>query len=127
MLRKFVRPFIRKDISVPPLCESENKEVIVEVTDPLSCDVIAKRVEHISQVRELSEESAVSNEPADLYSIENMMRVGVSPVVCPRGGYYKNDLDALDRIENASVELLDRSEVVDPSPTPVVEPSKNEE
>lgn len=127
MLRKSVRPFICKDIPVPLLCESENKEVIVEVTDPLTGDVIAKRVEHVSQVRELTEESAVSNEPADLYSIENMMKVGVSPVVCSRGGYYKNNLDALDSIENVSVELLDRSEVAEPSPTPVVEPSKIEE
>lgn len=126
MLRKSVRPFIRKDISVPLLCKSENKEVIVEVSDPLSGEPIAKRVEHISQVRKLSEESAVSNEPADLYSIENMMRVGMSPVVCPRGGYYKNNLDTLDSIENASIELLDRSEVV-PSPNPSVESPNNEE
>lgn len=127
MLRKSVRPFIRKDVTVPLLCESENKEVIVEVSDPITGEPISKRVERVSQVRELSNESAVSNEPADLYSIENMMRVGVSPVVCPRGGYYKNDLDALDSIENASVELLDRSEPVVSSPTPVVESQKIEE
>lgn len=127
MLRKNIRPFIKKDIPVPLLCESENKEVIVEVTDPLTGDVIAKRVEHVSQVRELSEESAVANEPADLYSIENMAKVGMTPVVCSRGGYYKNNLDALENIENASVDLLDMSETVEPSPTPNVESPKSEE
>lgn len=127
MLRQIIRPFVKKVIPVPLLCESENKEVVVEVTDPLSGDVIAKRVEHISQVRELSEESAVANEPADLYSIENMTKVGMSVVVCPRGGYIKNELDALDSIENASADLLDRSEPVGPSSTSSVEPSKTEE
>lgn len=129
MLRKFINSFVKKDLPVPLLCESEVREVKVDVKDPISGDIIDTRIEHCSTVRRLSEESAVSDEPADIYSIENLQRVGITPVMCPRSAFVNNPLDNATDVESVSALLLDRTEKPVETPvveTPVTEPSKTE-
>lgn len=95
-----------KKLPVPLLCEGSNEVVEVEVTNPQSGECLGKRYEEISTVKQISEESAVCNESADLYSIENMQSVGLNPVVCPTAGFIFNGLGAIEKVESSANQIL---------------------
>lgn len=116
MLRKSKFSRLVKDLSVPPLCESSQKEVESVVTDPISGDVIEKKRSFTPVVKQLDEKIFCSSESADLYSIENMQNMGIKPVIAP-SSYIGNDLDKLPDAERAMDYLNSQ----------IVEPSKNEE
>lgn len=131
MLRKSIKRPPKKFLGVPPLCECDVKQVLVEIKDPLTGDVIGSRKECVSQVRELDNRSLCSKESADLYSIENLQRAGISPVTIGRGSYILNSLDNVEQLEDAAADLLDiadsKPQVSPTSTEPAnVEPSKTE-
>lgn len=105
MLRKTYSKNHFKKIVVPPLMESENSVVDVEVFDPISHKSIGKRQDSITQEKVLDEKSFVSSESADLFSIENMTKVGIQPTVAT--GYINNSLDDLPEMESFAQNTLD--------------------
>lgn len=106
MLRsKYINQAFKK-LPVPPLCEGSNEVVEIEVTNPQTGESLGKRYEEISTIKQLSEESAVCNESVELYSIENMNSVGMTPVVCPSGGFILNGLGAIEKAEASANEML---------------------
>lgn len=96
----------RKELSVPPLCESVNDVVEVELKDPKTGESLGKHYDQISRVNQLSEESAVAKESADLYSIENMLSVGMTPIICPSGGFIRSGIGSIERVENSAESML---------------------
>lgn len=104
MLRKSYFKNYFKKLVVPPLMKSENSVVDVEVFDPLSHKSIGKRQDTITSEKVLDEKSFVSSESADLYSIENMSKVGLNPTVA--SGYISNSLDNLPEMESFAEQTL---------------------
>lgn len=129
MLRKNFRPFPKKVLDVPPLVDSVTSEVIVSVTDPTTCEV-SERKEFITKCVPQSPSDAVRYEDAELYSIENLLNSGLSPVTAPIGGFIRNSLDNFDTVENCSAEISSRIMSIDEQQIennpPIPEPQKTE-
>lgn len=129
MLRKSFKPQSKKVLDVPPLVDSVTSEVIVSVTDPITGEV-SERKEFITKQVSQSPTDAVRHEDAELYSIENLLNSGVSPVTAPIGGYVRNSLDNFDKVENYTAEVnsrimsIDEQQIVNNPPIP--EPQKTE-
>ena len=116
MLRKTFRPQFKKVLDVPPLVDSVTSEVIVSLTDPMTGDV-SERKEFVTKCVPQSSVDAVRQEYADLYSIENLLNSGVSPVTAPIGGFIRNSLDNFNKLENCSAEVCSRIADIDNHPT----------
>lgn len=129
MLRKNFKPQSKKVLDVPPLVDSVTSEVIVSLTDPISGEV-SERKEFVTKCVPQSAIDAVRHEDADLYSIENLLNSGVSPVTAPIGGFIHNSLDNFDNVENYTAVVSSRIDAIDnepkQEPSPIVEPPKNE-
>lgn len=129
MLRKNFKPLLKKVLDVPPLVDSVTSEVIVSVTDPMSGEV-SERKEFVTKVVPQSATDAVRVEDAALYSIENLLSSGVSPVIAPIGGFIRNSLDDFNKVENYSEQVCSRIADVDSQlkdePSTIVVPTKNE-
>lgn len=129
MLRKNFKPLPKKVLDVPPLVDSVTSEVIVSVTDPFTGDV-SERKEFVTKCVPQSAADAVRNEDAELYSIENLLNSGVSPITAPIGGFIHNSLDNFDKVESYAAEVSSRIDAIDSEskqePSPIVEPPKNE-
>lgn len=129
MLRKNFHPLPKKVLDVPPLVDTITSEVIVSLTDPNSGEV-SERKEFVTKCVPQSPTDAVRYEDAELYSIENLLNSGVSPVTAPIGGYIRNSLDNFDRVENYTAEVSSRIAAIDSEPkqepSPIVEPQKND-
>lgn len=129
MLRKNFKPQSKKVLDVPPLVDSVTSEVIVSVTDPVTGEV-SERKEFVTKCVAQSPVDAVRKEDADLYSIENLLNSGVSPVTAQIGGYIRNSLDNFDKVENYTAEVSSRIDAIDSEPkqepSPIVEPTKTE-
>lgn len=127
MLRKSFRPFLKKVLDVPPLVDSVTSEVLVSVTDPNTGEV-SERKEFVTKTVPQSPADAIRHEDADLYSIENLLASGVSPVTAPIGGFIRNSLDNFDKVENYAAEVSARIDAIDSEskqePSPIVEPNK---
>ena len=124
MLRKNFRPLPKKVLEVPPLVDSVTSEVIVSLTDSATGEV-SERKEFVTKCVPQSPIDAVRHEDADLYSIENLLNSGVSPVVAPIGGFIRNSLDNFDKVENYTAGVCSR--IADIDNQPIVEPSPNVE
>lgn len=135
MLRKSFKPQSKKVLDVPPLVDSVTSEVIVSLTDPATGEV-SERKEFVTKCISQSPTDAVRHEDAELYSIENLLNSGVSPVTAPIGGFIHNPLDNFDKVENYTAQVVDRITAIDnepkqeptpivQEPTPIVEPPKN--
>ena len=107
MLRKTFRPQFKKVLDVPPLVDAVTSEVIVSLTDPMTGEV-SERKEFATKCVPQSSADAVRLEDADLYSIENLLNSGVSPVTAPIGGFIRNSLDNFDKVENFTAEVCSR-------------------
>lgn len=112
MLRKNFKPQRKKVLDVPPLVDSVTSEVIVSLTDPVSGEV-SERKEFVTKCVAQSPVDAVRHEDADLYSIENLLNSGVSPVTAPIGGFIRNSLDNFDKVENYTAEINSRIMSID--------------
>lgn len=136
MLRKYFKPQFKKVLDVPPLVDAVTSEVIVSLTDPVTGEV-SERKEIVTKCVPQSPVDSVRNEDADLYSIENLLNSGVSPVTAPICGFIRNPLDNYDTVENYTAEVSSRISAIDnepkqePSPivpkqepSPIVEPQK---
>lgn len=123
MLRKNFKPLPKKVLDVPPLVDSVTSEVIVSVTDPMSGEV-SERKEFVTKCVPQSPVDAVRNEDAELYSIENLLKSGVSPVTAPIGGFIRNSLDNFDKVEDSTREInsrimsIDEQQIVNNPPIP---------
>ena len=124
MLRKNFKPQIKKVLDVPPLVDAVTSEVIVSLTDPVSGEV-SERKEFITKCLPQSPADAVRQEDAELYSIENLLNSGVSPVTAPIGGFIRNSLDNFDKVEGYTSEVSSRIDAIDSEP--IQEPSSNVE
>lgn len=122
MLRKNFRPLPKKVLDVPPLVDAVTTEVIVSLTDPNTGEV-SKRKEFVTKCVAQSPTDAVRNEDAELYSIENLLNSGVSPLTAPIGGFIRNSLDNFDKVEISTAEISSRIDDIDNQPK--VEPSSN--
>lgn len=129
MLRKNFRPLPKKVLAVPPLVDTTTSEVVVTLTDPITGEV-SERKEFVTKCVSQSPTAAVRREDAELYSIENLLNSGVSPVTAPIGGFVRNPLDNFDKVENYTAELSSRIADIDnqlvQEPSPIVEPQKTE-
>ena len=129
MLRKNFKPFPKKVLDVPPLVDAVTSEVIVSVTDPVTGEV-SERKEFVTKTLPQSPTDALRHEDADLYSIENLLNSGVSPVTAPIGGFIRNSLDNFDKFENYSAEVSSRIDAIDSEshqePSPIVESQKTD-
>ena len=129
MLRKNFKPQRKKVLDVPPLVDSVTSEVIVSLTDAATGEV-TERKEFVTKTIAQSSTDAVRHEDADLYSIENLLNSGVSPVTAPIGGFIRNSLDNFDKVENYTAEVSSRITAIDnqpkQEPSPIVEPQKTE-
>ncbi len=129
MLRKTFKPQPKKVLDVPPLVDSVTSEVIVSLTDPNTGEV-SERKEFVTKSVPQSPVDAVRNEDAELYSIENLLNSGVSPVTAPIGGFIRNSLDNFDKVENYTHEVSSRIADIDNQPkvesSPNVEPNNKE-
>lgn len=125
MLRKYFKPLPKKVLGVPPLVDSVTSEVIVSLTDPVTGEV-SERKEFITKQVPQSPVDAVRHEDAELYSIENLLNSGVSPVTAPVGGFVRNPLDNFDKVENYTAEVNSRITAIDnepkQEPSSIVEP-----
>lgn len=128
MLRKNFRPLPKKVLDVPPLVDAVTSEVIVSLTDANTGEV-SERKEFVTKCVPQAPTDAVRHEDAELYSIENLLNSGVSPVTAPIGGFVRNPLDNFDKVENYTAEVCDRITAIDnepkQEPTPNVEPAKS--
>ena len=124
MLRKNFKSLPKKVLDVPPLVDSETSEVLVAVTDPRTGEV-SERKEFVTKCVPQSPADAVRLEDAELYSIENLLSSGVSPVTAPIGGFIRNSLDNFDKIENYTAQVSSRIDAIDSEPKQ--EPSLNVE
>lgn len=129
MLRKNFKPLPKKVLDVPPLVDSVTSEVVVSLTDPATGEV-SERKEFVTKCVPQSPEDAIRHEDAELYSIENLLNSGVSPVTAPIGGFIRNSLDNFDKVENYTAEVSSRIDDIDSEPkqesSPIVEPQKTE-
>lgn len=129
MLRKNFKPLPKKVLDVPPLVDAVTNEVIVSLTD-LKTGEVSERKEFITKCVPQSPADAVRHEDAELYSIENLLNSGVSPVTAPIGGFVRNPLDNFDKVENYTAEVSSRMTAIDnepkQEPSPIVEPQKTE-
>lgn len=129
MLRKNFKPLPKKVLDVPPLVDAVTNEVIVSLTDPNTGEV-SERKEFVTKTIPQSPTDAVRHEDAELYSIENLLNSGVSPVTAPIGGFVRNPLDNFNEVENYTAEVSSRITAIDnepkQEPTPIVEPPKND-
>lgn len=129
MLRKNFKPQIKKVLDVPPLVDAVTSEVIVSLTDPVTGEV-SERKEFVTKQVPQSPVDAVRHEDAELYSIENLLNSGVSPVTAPIGGFVRNPLDNFDKVANYTAEVSSRITAIDNEPkrepSPIVEPQKTE-
>lgn len=129
MLRKNFKPLPKKVLEVPPLVDSVTSEVLVSVTDPNTGEV-SERKEFVTKCVPQSPADAVRKEDAELYSIENLLNSGVSPVTAPIGGFIRNSLDNFGKVENYTAEVCSRFDDIDNQPkvelSPNVEPNNNE-
>ena len=129
MLRKNFRPLPKKVLSVPPLVDSVTSEVTVTLTDPVTGEV-SERKEFVTKCVPQLPTDALRHEDAELYSIENLLNSGVSPVTAPIGGFISNKLDNFDKVEGYSAEICSRIDEIDNAPkqepSPIVEPNNNE-
>lgn len=130
MLRKQFNPQRKKVLDIPPLVDAVTSEVIVSLTDPVSGEV-SERKEFVTKCVAQSPVDAVRHEDADLYSIENLLNSGVSPVTAPIGGFIRNSLDNFNEVENYTAEVSSRIDDIDNQPivesSPKVEPNNNQE
>ena len=135
MLRKNFKPLPKKVLDVPPLVDAITSEVLFSVTDPNTGEV-SERKEFVTKCVPQSPTDALRQEDADLYSIENLLNSGVSPVIAPIGGFIRNSLDNFDKVENYTAEVSSRITAIDnepkqeptpivQDPTPIVDPQKN--
>lgn len=124
MLRKNFKPLPKKVLDVPPLVDSVTSEVIVSLTDPVTGEV-SERKEFVTKCVAQSPADALRYEDAELYSIENLLNSGFSPVTAPIGGFIRNSLDNFDKVENYTAEVSSRIDDIDNQP--IVEPSSNVE
>lgn len=129
MLRKNFKPFPKKVLDVPPLVDAVTSEVIVSLTDPVTGEV-TERKEFVTKCVPQSPTDAVRHEDAELYSIENLLNAGISPVTAPIGGFIHNSLDNFDEVENYTAEVSSRIDEIDNASkqesTTIVEPNKTE-
>ena len=122
MLRKTFHSTSKKVLDVAPLVDSVTCEVVVSVTDPSSGET-QERKEFITKVVPQKPTDAIRNEDAELYSIENMLNAGISPVTAPIGGFIHKGLDNYEKVNNISgavdarLEDIDNMPPVDPAPT----------
>ena len=129
MLRKSFPIRHKKVLEVPPLVDAVTSEVLVSVTDP-SSGVTQERKEFITKVVAQNPTDAIRHEDAELYSIENMLNAGISPVTAPIGGFIHKGLDNYEKVNaisgnvDARMEDIDNLPSVDPTPAP--EPQKTE-
>lgn len=114
MLRKNFKPLPKKVLDVPPLFDSVTSEVIVSLTDPVTGEV-SERKEFVTKIVPQRPVDAVHLEDAELYSIENLLSSGVSPVTAPIGGFISNKLDNFDKVEGYSAEICSRIDEIDNS------------
>ena len=129
MLRKNFKPLPKKVLDVPPLVDAVTSEVIVSLTDPATGEV-SERKEFVTKCVPQSPLDAVRHEDAELYSIENLLDSGFSPVIAPIGGFIRNSLANFDKVENYTAEVSSRIADIDNQPkvepSPIVEPQKTE-
>lgn len=129
MLRKYFKPRYKKVLPVAPLVDAVTSEVVVSFTDPLSGDS-QERKEYITKVVPQKPTDAIRNEDADLYSIENMLNSGISPVTAPIGGYIHKGLENYEKVNAISGNVDARMEDIDNmppiEPTPELEPQPTE-
>lgn len=124
MLRKSYIPRHKKFLAVAPLVDAVTSEVVVSVSDP-STGETTDRKEFITKVVPQKPTDAIRHEDADLYSIENMLTSGISPVTAPIGGFIHKGLDIYEKVNtisgnvDARMEDIDNMPPVDPAPAPV--------
>lgn len=129
MLRKSFHPSSKKVLEVAPLVDAVTSEVVVSVTDPSSGDT-HDRKEFITKVVPQKPTDALRNEDAELYSIENMLNAGISPVTAPIGGYIHKGLDIYDKVNaisgnvDARIEEIDNIPTVEPTSAPEPKPTE---
>ena len=123
MLRKSFHQCHKKVLDVAPLVDAVTSEVVVSVTDPSSGDT-QERKEFITKVVPQKPTDSIRNEDADLYSIENMLNAGISPVTAPIGGFIHKGLDNYEKVNaitgnvDARMQDIDNMSPADPVPTP---------
>ena len=129
MLRKSFHQCHKKVLEVAPLVDAVTSEVVVSVSDPSTGDT-QERKEFITKVVPQKPTDAIRTEDAELYSIENMLSAGISPVTAPLGGFIHKGLDnyekvnAISGIVDSRLEDIDNMPPVDPAPSS--EPQKTE-
>lgn len=112
MLRKYFKPLPKKVLDIPPLVDAVTSEVIVSLSDPATGEV-SERKEFVTKCVAQSPADALRHEDAELYSIENLLNSGVSPVTAPIGGFIRNSLDNFDKVENYTAEINSRIMSID--------------
>lgn len=123
MLRKSFKPRHKKVLDVAPLVTAVTSEVVVSVTDPSTGDM-QERKEFITKVVPQKPTDAIRHEEAELYSIENMLNSGISPVNAPIGGYIHKGLDNYEKVNaisgnvDSALEDIDKTPSPEPTPTP---------
>lgn len=127
MLRQNYKTFCKKVLPPAPLADAVTSEVVVTLSDPLTGET-QERKEFITKVVPQKPSDAVRNEPADLYSIENLQCAGISPKIAPVGGYVKNTLDNYDKVCEGIADIDAMSQPAEPQPTETqsTEPQKTE-
>lgn len=108
---------IVKKVPISPLCESELKQVKVDVKDPLTGELVSERVEEVSFVRSYDEKSFCHDDSADLYSVENLSKLGIAPVVAPPD-FIGHDLSDVTSAESSAKAFIDNN--------PDIVPPKND-
>lgn len=106
MLRSKYPKRLIKSFSVPPLCECDEQRVEVEKRDPQTGEIISIDVQNVPIVRELSEKSFVHDDSADLYSVENMSKLGEKPVFA-NSSYMSPDLESASKFEDSARKFVD--------------------
>ena len=90
---------------LPLMTESKSVPVVVDITDPMTGDKLGPRTQNVMRTTKLPEASHVATDTADMYSIENMTKAGITPVVMS-SSYIDQRLDKLPEAENLSRNLL---------------------
>lgn len=127
MLRKSFHPQFKKVLEVAPLVDAVTSEVVVSVSDP-STGETQERKEFITKVVPQNPTDAIRNEDAELYSIENMLNAGISPVIAPVAGFIHKGLDNYEKVNtisanvDARMEDIDNLPADDPAPIPDITP-----
>lgn len=111
MLRNFTIP-LEKKLSVPPLKEVKETKVRVKVLDPITSEELGEKDEFVITAKELDPQSQVRPDDAEMYSIENMQKLGIPPVVA-NSHYIQDDVSSYFSAQQLSIKLVAQVEKAD--------------